>query len=549
MPHVLIPDEEASVLFASQTGVGPYAFGFTYFEKPDLRVRVGGVDIAQGNFSVAGNALEGGFDGGEVTLVVPAANQSVLITREKKPVRITDFSNGPISARNLNTELDKMTAIVADVLRKLKNAILRSPEEIGDAPIELPAKATRAETVFTFDAEGAPDFTISRVDVALVASISSEIQALAEPSVVSAIQDLSPAEVIAALLILDNIPAEIALLGPVAVQIGVLGTAPYPGYLAALGPIASSIATTATNIGLVSTVATDLGLGASSLIKLAADDLALGAGSFILRAPGAAIKTLAYADADVDVPVEFTGQTEGVELLTFNPATAVNLGTNVITYAANGLFESQQLQYRKGAGGTVMGSTGSVLTDNLNVYAVETTTNTFKISLTEGGTAIDLTTVGAGTAHQFFPVRSAKHHHVKAKAYADSARSDAINTADDRAAIEQVAIGTVADVAAAAVHPNAVEGLTIFKDLSDGLTKILTSKSPPDAAQLNFTGIGVSAIASFQSAAAPINTTGKFKGRMAFDEFDRVWVAIGAVTTDKWRPFHDMNGFSDITPA
>lgn len=56
-------------------------------------------------------------------------------------------------------------------------------------------------------------------------------------------------------------------------------------------------------------------------------------------------------------------------------------------------------------------------------------------------------------------------------------------------------------------------------------------------------------LAALASIAAAINTAGKFKNRLADDENDRTWKALGAEPASKWRPLDDQSGLSDITPA
>ena len=79
------------------------------------------------------------------------------------------------------------------------------------------------------------------------------------------------------------------------------------------------------------------------------------------------------------------------------PTSAVNAGTNVITFAAHGLSDTDQITYNQVGGGTLMTN----VTDGQTVFARDVTTNTFKIAATSGGTAIN---IGTGHNAQTFTI-------------------------------------------------------------------------------------------------------------------------------------------------
>jgi hypothetical protein len=78
-------------------------------------------------------------------------------------------------------------------------------------------------------------------------------------------------------------------------------------------------------------------------------------------------------------------------------ATNVNKGTERITSTAHGFNDAAILQYTQGA--VAIGG----LTTGQYVYVVNKTANDFQVSLTQGGSAIDLTGTGTGT-QVFTPV-------------------------------------------------------------------------------------------------------------------------------------------------
>ena len=79
------------------------------------------------------------------------------------------------------------------------------------------------------------------------------------------------------------------------------------------------------------------------------------------------------------------------------PTSAVNAGTNVITFAGHGLSDTDQITYNQVGGGTLMTNVSNAQT----VFARDVTTNTFKIAATSGGTAIN---IGTGHSAQTFTI-------------------------------------------------------------------------------------------------------------------------------------------------
>ena len=79
------------------------------------------------------------------------------------------------------------------------------------------------------------------------------------------------------------------------------------------------------------------------------------------------------------------------------PTSAVNAGTNVITFAAHGLTDTDQITYNQVGGGTLMTNVANGAT----VFVRDKTTDTFKIAATSGGTAIN---IGTGHSAQTFTI-------------------------------------------------------------------------------------------------------------------------------------------------
>ena len=79
------------------------------------------------------------------------------------------------------------------------------------------------------------------------------------------------------------------------------------------------------------------------------------------------------------------------------PTSAVNAGTDVITFTGHGLSDTDQITYNQVGGGTLMTN----VTDGQTVFVRDKTDNTFKIAATSGGTAID---IGTGHNAQTFTI-------------------------------------------------------------------------------------------------------------------------------------------------
>ncbi len=79
------------------------------------------------------------------------------------------------------------------------------------------------------------------------------------------------------------------------------------------------------------------------------------------------------------------------------PTSAVNAGTNVITFAGHGLSDTDQITYNQVGGGTLMTN----VTDAQTVFVRDKTDDTFKIAATSGGTAIN---IGTGHNAQTFTI-------------------------------------------------------------------------------------------------------------------------------------------------
>lgn len=128
-----------------------FAVPFEFFADTDLNVYVNEVlQTITTNYTVSG----GDGSTGTVTMTVTGA-KTVIITRDTTIERTTDFTAGvDINRAALNTQLDTLTAIGADVKDLAERAIRIKDFDPSTASLELPAASVRADKLLSFDTEG-----------------------------------------------------------------------------------------------------------------------------------------------------------------------------------------------------------------------------------------------------------------------------------------------------------------------------------------------------------------------------------------------------------
>lgn len=122
MTTLAIITEDNEVTYSNYTGSGPLAFTFPYSQKEDLNVDVDGVTISRTLWDDTPNAVDGGNDGGSIVLTVPVANKNVRIWRDMVRLRASQFSVGGASARQIDTELNRLVLMAQDRARNEADA-------------------------------------------------------------------------------------------------------------------------------------------------------------------------------------------------------------------------------------------------------------------------------------------------------------------------------------------------------------------------------------------------------------------------------------------
>ncbi|MFC7332465.1 glycosyl hydrolase family 28-related protein [Rhodocista pekingensis] len=151
--HIPVPAVSPRVQYRADGQTTRFVFAFPIFAAGDLKVFLDAAPQDQG-YALAGIGAAGG---GAVTFALPPAD-GVLVTLERRLAveRLTDFQeSGPLAARSLNEQFDRLTAqiqqLAADQERMLRYAGTDLP-----AGALLPDRRVRAGRVLGFDAEGNP---------------------------------------------------------------------------------------------------------------------------------------------------------------------------------------------------------------------------------------------------------------------------------------------------------------------------------------------------------------------------------------------------------
>ena len=270
---------------ATQTS---FTVNFEFFADADLKVFVDNtLKTITTHYTVSG----GNGSTGTVTMSVTGATggSTVVIIRAIALERTTDFpTSGAFNISSLNTELDRIIAIHADVDDTADRG-LRLQESDTAVSTQLPLQDARKGTVLAFNATtGVPEAGPSITAVQSVANVATSINLLGTSAVVEDMGLLATTAVIEdmgllgtssnvsamALLGTSTVIADMALLGTSAVveDMGLLGTSSNVtamanlgtstviGHMAALNAsgVISNISTVATDISNVNSVATNL---------------------------------------------------------------------------------------------------------------------------------------------------------------------------------------------------------------------------------------------------------------------------------------------------
>jgi len=160
LTHITIPDETPEVTYVASDGQTAFAIPFRFFATTDIQVAVDGALLSAG-YTITGTAVDAGYSAGTLTLSdALEGGEAVLIYRDIPVERTSDFPSPSqtLEVRTLNTELDRIIAILQDERRRgqrLEDHALRVPMFDPAIPT-FPTVADRAGKIVAFDGEGNP---------------------------------------------------------------------------------------------------------------------------------------------------------------------------------------------------------------------------------------------------------------------------------------------------------------------------------------------------------------------------------------------------------
>ena len=192
MATISIADNDARIQYTQAvTGNSTQlTIDYPFFALDDIKVirtTSAGVDTnltrgtGSNTFAVVGTAVDDGYSGGYITLNDTNDNTfTYTIYRDVPIARTTDFAtSGPFNIASLNTELDKIYAVMQQV-ENANDRALTMPDSDGSASITLPTLNTRKGKYLAFnDSSGAAEIGGDVADTGTVATIAGNITTVA----------------------------------------------------------------------------------------------------------------------------------------------------------------------------------------------------------------------------------------------------------------------------------------------------------------------------------------------------------------------------------
>jgi hypothetical protein len=347
---------------ASQTS---FAISFEFYQVADIKVYKNGTLLTYnatpstssqykitGTPSPSDDAYEFG-QGGTITLGAGAnVNDIIVIIRDISIERTTDFNSaGAFDITALNTQLDTLTSVVADIKTQTDRSVKLLDTDIVSATVTLPDKATRQSKILGFDANGNAETSISSTGLGTLSAITGDITIVA------------------------GIAADVTTVASNDANVTTVGTN------------IGSVNTVATNIADIITVANDLNEAVSE-VETVADDL---------NEAISEIDTVSNNITDVQTVGDATnianittvaGATPNINTVagqispTNNILTVANANANIATVAG----DSANIALVAGA----ISPTNNIATVATNIAGINSFGERYRVSATAPTTSLDL---------------------------------------------------------------------------------------------------------------------------------------------------------------
>jgi hypothetical protein len=324
-----LADNTPRVSYAVAQGATQTSFtvSFEFFDAADLNVYVDGtLKTITTHYTVSG----GDGSTGTVTMSVTGATggSTVVITRDIDLKRTTDFpASGSFQIGSLNTELDKLVAIAADLDDKASRALQLTDFDTA-VSLVLPDVNTRKGKTLAFNAStGAVEAGPSTSDVQTVSATAADIAALAD------IEDGTTAT--DAISGLAAIKANVTTVA--GISSNVTTVAGISSNVTAVAGDASDIGTVASNISSVNTNATNISAiqGAAANASTATTKASEAASSATAAAASATTATTQATTATTQATTSTTKAAESATSATASATSATASATSATASASS----------------------------------------------------------------------------------------------------------------------------------------------------------------------------------------------------------------------
>jgi hypothetical protein len=161
--QILLEDAFVNIVVGSTPTTGPFDFDFPFFSEVD-DIKVARTDDVTGvvtdlavttDFTVSGTSVEGGFQGGTITLVASDSDATLLIYRDIGVKRIDWFPvSGPFDITTLNQTFARIFAIAQEINESIDRGLKLPIIEAGTVMV-IPELADRTNKFLAFDGSGA----------------------------------------------------------------------------------------------------------------------------------------------------------------------------------------------------------------------------------------------------------------------------------------------------------------------------------------------------------------------------------------------------------